>query len=81
MCQTLEEMLAAKGVKATVKAALDERLGPQKLTAINFTVVSPAVHIGRIQLDGVSAAMQAKASLLASSQPETTSPQRTRLSA
>ena len=68
MCQTLEEMLAAKGVKATVKAALTSGLGPQKLTAINFTVVSPAVHIGRIQLDGVSAAMQAKASLLASSQ-------------
>jgi outer membrane protein assembly factor BamA len=66
--QTFEEMLAAKGVKATVKAALTSGLGPQKLTAVNFTVVSPAVHIGRIQLAGVSSAMQAKASLLGSGQ-------------
>src|ERR1017187_1289085 len=68
ICQTFEEMLAAKSVKATVKAALTSGLGPQKLTAMNFTVVSPAVHIGRIQLAGISAAMQAKASLLASGQ-------------
>lgn len=63
-----EEMLADKGVKATVKAALTSGLGPQELTAMNFTVVSPEVHIGRIQLAGISSAMQAKASLLASSQ-------------
>jgi len=68
ICQTLEEMLAAKGVKATVKAALTSGLGPQKITAMNFTVVSPAVHIGRIQLAGISPAMEAKASLLASGQ-------------
>ncbi|MGA2887739.1 MAG: hypothetical protein ABSE51_06785 [Terracidiphilus sp.] len=66
--QTLEEMLAAKGIKATVKATLTSGLGPQKLTAMNFTVVSPPVHIGRIQLSGISPAMQAKASLLASGQ-------------
>ncbi len=68
ICRTFEEMLVAKGVKATVKAALTSGLGPQKLTAMNFTVVSPAVHIGRIQLAGISSAMQAKASLLASGQ-------------
>lgn len=68
ICQTFEEMLAAKSVKATVKAALTSGLGPQKLTAMNFTVVSPAVHIGRIQLAGISSAMQAKASLLSSGQ-------------
>jgi outer membrane protein assembly factor BamA len=68
ICQTLEEMLATKNVKATVKAALTSGLGPQKLTAMNFTVVSPAVHIGRIQLAGISPAMQAKAGLLASGQ-------------
>ncbi|MFY9855293.1 MAG: hypothetical protein WAK26_15585, partial [Terracidiphilus sp.] len=66
--QTFEEMLAAKGVKATVKAAPTSGLGPQKLTGMNFTVVSPAVHIGRIQLAGISPAMRAKASLLASGQ-------------
>jgi outer membrane protein assembly factor BamA len=68
ICRTLEEMLAAKSVKATVKAALTSGLGRQKLTAMNFTVVSPAVHIGRIQLVGVSPAMQAKTSLLVSGQ-------------
>jgi outer membrane protein assembly factor BamA len=68
ICQALEEMLAAKGVKATVKAALTSDLGPQKLTAMNFAVASPAVHIGRIQLAGTSPAMQAKASLLANGQ-------------
>jgi hypothetical protein len=35
---------------------------------MNFTIVSPPVHIGRIQLAGVLSAMQAKASLLASGQ-------------
>ncbi len=64
----LEEMLAAKSVKATVNASLTSGLGPQKLTAVNFAVVSPAVHIGRIQLAGVSPAMQAKAALLAAGQ-------------
>ena len=68
ICRTFEEMLAAKSIKATVKAALTSGVGPQKLTAMNFAVVSPAVHIGRIQLTGISAAMQAKASLLASGQ-------------
>jgi outer membrane protein assembly factor BamA len=67
-CRTFEEMLAAKGAKATVKADLTSGLGPQKLTAMNFTVVTPAVHIGRSQLSGVSPAMQARASQLASQQ-------------
>jgi outer membrane protein assembly factor BamA len=68
ICRTLEEMLAAKSIKATVKAALTSDLGPQKVTAVNFTVDSPAIRIGRIQLAGVSPAMQAKASLIASGQ-------------
>ena len=66
--QTFEEMLRSKNIKATVKAALTSDLGPQKLTAVNFTVVTPAVHIGRIQLAGISPSMQAKANLLASGQ-------------
>ena len=66
--QTLEQMLAAKGIKATVKAAPTSDLGPQKLTAMNFTVVSPEVRIGRIQLSGVSPAMQAKVDVVASGQ-------------
>ena len=71
ICRTLEEMLAAKGAKATVKANLTSGLGPQKLTAVDFTVAAPPVRIGRIQLSAVSPAMQAKASLLASLQTGT----------
>jgi len=66
--QALEEMLAARNIKATVKAAPTSGVGPQKLTAMNFSVVLPAVRIGRIQLSGVSPAMQAKTSLLVNGQ-------------
>jgi outer membrane protein assembly factor BamA len=68
ICRTLEEMLAAQGIKATVGSALISGVGPQKITAMNFSVTAPAVHIGPIQLAGVSAAMQAKAGVLAGSQ-------------
>jgi len=68
ICKMFEEMLAGKGIKATVKAALTSGLGPQKITVINFSVISPAIHIGRIQLSGTSPAMEAKASLIASGQ-------------
>ncbi len=66
--QTFEEMLAAQGVKATVKADVTSGLGPKKITAINFTVTSPAVRIGAVQLSGVSAAMQARADGLVAGQ-------------
>lgn len=66
--RTFEEMMSAQGAKATVKAELTSGLGPHKITAVNFTVASPPVHIGRIQLSGVSPAMQAKASQLADQQ-------------
>ena len=68
ICRAFEEMLAAQGIKTTVKAALTSGLGPQKITAINFTVASPQVRIGRIQLAGVSPVMQAKANSLVAAQ-------------
>jgi outer membrane protein insertion porin family len=66
--QAFERLLAAKGVKATVKAALTSGLGSQKLTAINFTIAAPPVRIGPIHLSGVSSAMQPKTVLLVLSQ-------------
>jgi outer membrane protein assembly factor BamA len=66
--QMFEELLAAKGVKATVKAALTSGLGPKKITAIDFTVISPPVRIGPIQLAGVSPVMQVKTNVLVSGQ-------------
>jgi outer membrane protein assembly factor BamA len=66
--QMFEEMLAAQGMKATVKADLTSGLGPQRITAMNFTITSPAVRIGLIQLAGVSPAMQARANTLVNGQ-------------
>jgi outer membrane protein insertion porin family len=66
--QSLEQMLAAQGLKATVKAEVTSGLGPKKITAMNFTITSPTVRIGQIQLSGVSAAMQAKANALVAAQ-------------
>ena len=66
--QMFEEMLVGQGIKATVKAVLTSGLGPQKITAINFTITSPAVRIGPIQLSGVSPAMQARVNTLVAGQ-------------
>jgi len=68
ICKAFEEMLASQGAKATVKAALTSGLGQQKITAMNFTITSPALRIGPIRLSGVSAAMQAKANGLVAGQ-------------
>lgn len=68
ICRTLEQMLSARGIKATVKASLTSGLGPRKITAMNFAVASPPVRIGAIQVSGVSAAMQAKVNVLVGSQ-------------
>jgi outer membrane protein assembly factor BamA len=68
ICQAFEEMLTAQGIKATVKAALTSGLGPQKITAINFSIASPEVRIGPIQLSGVSPAMTAKANAVVAGQ-------------
>jgi outer membrane protein assembly factor BamA len=56
----LEEMLAAKGIKATVTATpyTDQKLG--KVTAMSFSITAPPVKVGEIRLEGVSAEMQAK---------------------
>ena len=61
----LEEMLAAKGIKATVTAApyADEKL--YEVTAMSFSIAAPPVKVGEIHLEGVSAEMQAKVKPLA----------------
>lgn len=56
----LEEMLAARGIKATVTATpyTDEKL--YKVTAMSFSITAPPVRVGEIHLEGVSAEMLAK---------------------
>ena len=66
--QLFQEMLATQGIKATVKAAPTSGLGPQKITAIDFSITSPTVRIGAIQLSGVSPAMQTGANTLIAGQ-------------
>jgi outer membrane protein assembly factor BamA len=66
--QAFEQMLAAEGVKATVKAEVTSDLGPEKITAMNFTIAAPPVRIGAIRLSGVSPAMQAKVNSLVAAQ-------------
>ncbi len=68
ICRAFEQMLAARGIKATVKATLTSGLGPHKITAMSFAITSPPVRIGAIQLAGVSPAMQAKVNVLVSGQ-------------
>jgi outer membrane protein assembly factor BamA len=57
----LEEMLAAKGIKATVAAMpyTDQKL--HQVTAMSFTITSPPVQVGEIRPDGASATPDLKA--------------------
>lgn len=53
----LEEMLASQGIKATVKAMPFGTPGTKNVTAMNFSIESPPVRVGTIQLDGISPEM------------------------
>jgi outer membrane protein insertion porin family len=64
--QALEEMLAAHGIKATVMAAAFADPKVHKVTAITYSIASPPVRVGKIHLDGVSSALQAKVESVAS---------------
>jgi outer membrane protein insertion porin family len=63
--QALEEMLAAKGIKAAVAASpyTDQKL--MQVTAINFAITAPPVRIGEIHMEGVSPEMQAEVKVVA----------------
>jgi outer membrane protein assembly factor BamA len=56
----LEEMLAARGIKATVAAEAYADLKLHKVTAITYSITAPPVRVGTVYLEGVSAAMQAR---------------------
>jgi outer membrane protein assembly factor BamA len=63
--QAMEEMLAAKGIQATVAATpyTDEKL--HEVTAISYAITAPPVKLGEIHLQGVSPELQAKVKLVA----------------
>jgi outer membrane protein assembly factor BamA len=56
--QALEEMLAAKGIKANVLAAPYH--GPRSI-AISYSITTPPVRVGAIRIDAGSAPLDAKA--------------------
>jgi len=57
----LEEMLAALGIKASVLATPFTDPIQHKVTAIGFSIMTPAVQIGEFRLDPASAALDPKA--------------------
>jgi outer membrane protein insertion porin family len=63
--QALVEMLAAKGIKATVTATAytDQKL--YEVTAMSYTITAPPVRLGEIHLEGVSTEMQTEVQVLA----------------
>ena len=65
--QALEEMLAAKGIKAAVAAVpfTDQKL--MQVTAMSYAITAPPVRIGEIHLEGVSPEMQAEVKVIVDS--------------
>ncbi len=65
--QALEEMLVAKGIRATVTAMpyTDPKL--HEVTAMSYAITNPPVRVGEIHLQGVSPEMQAKVKVVENS--------------
>jgi outer membrane protein insertion porin family len=59
--QALEEMLTAKGIKATVAAMpyTDQKL--HAITAMSYSITTPPVRVGEIRLEGASPPLDPKA--------------------
>ncbi len=63
--KVLEEILAAKGIKAAVAATPYTDLKVAQVTAMSFSVTSPPVRVGEIRLDGISPDLQAQVKTIA----------------
>jgi outer membrane protein insertion porin family len=57
----LEEMLAARGIKATVEAMPYTDFKLHEVTAMSFAITAPPVRVGEIRVDGASEALDPKA--------------------
>ena len=58
---TLEDMLAAQGIKATISTTQVGGAGASKVGAISFSITSPPVLVGEIHLDPTSPPLDPKA--------------------
>jgi outer membrane protein assembly factor BamA len=61
----LEDLLAAQGIKATVSATPFGVAGTRKVSAMNFSITTPLVRVGALQLQGVSPDFQARVQAIA----------------
>ena len=59
--QALEEMIAAKGIRVTISTTQVGGAGPTKAGAISFSITTPPVLVGDIQLDPSSSPLDPKA--------------------
>ncbi len=60
----LEDLLAAQGIKATVATLPFGSPGTHKVSAMSFSITAPAVHVGTLQITGVSDSMAAKVNVI-----------------
>jgi len=65
MRSALIDELATKGIQATISIAPSEDLKPGQVPYISFTITSPAVHVGEVQVNGASPELAPKARTLA----------------
>src|ERR1035438_1401435 len=59
--EALEEMLAVKGIQATITATPSANTSKNQAATMNFAITSPPVEIGEIRTDSASAALDSKA--------------------
>jgi outer membrane protein assembly factor BamA len=69
--QALEEMLAARGIKATVAETAFGDPRRHKVAEVTYSITAPQVRVGAIHLEGVSLAMEDNVSLAANRQTGT----------
>lgn len=65
---TLEQMLSAQGINATITTTPFGQAGTRNVSAINFSIASPQIRIGALQLQGVSPAMMSRVNAIAEKQ-------------
>jgi outer membrane protein insertion porin family len=68
---TLEQMLAAQGVKASVQAAAYKDSAQHKTSAVSFAIASPPVLVGDVRTEGAIVALDPKASAIVAKFPGT----------
>ncbi|MGO9339683.1 MAG: POTRA domain-containing protein [Terracidiphilus sp.] len=67
----LQEMLATQGINATITTTPFGQAGTRNVSAMNFSIASPQIRIGALQLQGVSPALMDRVKAIADKQTGT----------